>query len=308
MRTTRPSALAALALALAVGPLAAGAAETAAAPGTSGAAPAPRSAPAARPATPSNVVATVDGQAVTKRDLDEALSRLPEQYKSLADTPQGRKQVLDNLILTKLLFARARAQGMPNDPKVKAQVAAYAEQAAIMAMIQQVAEKAVASIPDPELKAYYDAHRDDFTKSPEQVRASHILVETEEQANKIREEVVAGKDFAEAARASSKDPGSAERGGDLGFFARNRMVPEFAQAAFDLEKPGDLSPVVKTQFGYHIIRLEEKKPAEQAAFEEVKGRIASQLKEERQQQAVEQYVQDVRTKAKIAIDEAKLAE
>jgi peptidyl-prolyl cis-trans isomerase C len=303
MRSTRRPALAALTLAAALVPFAAEAATAPAAPGASGAAPTARP-----PASGDVAVATVDGQTVTRKELDEAITRLPEQYKSLADTVQGRKQVLDNLILTKLLYARARAQGTPNDPGVKAQVQAYAEQAAIMAMIQQVADKAGASLPEGDLRAYYDANKDKFLKSQEQVRASHILVETEAQAKQLRDEIVAGKDFAEAAKASSKDEGSAERGGDLGFFSKNRMVPEFAEAAFGLEKPGDLSPVVKTQFGYHIIKLEEKKPAEQAAFDEVKDRIAEQLKEERQQQAVERYVEDVRAKAKITVDEATLAE
>lgn len=302
MQTARRPALAALVVAALV-PLAAEAADSNATAGASGAAPAAQASPSS--GVP---VATVNGEAVTKRDLEEAMARLPDQYKGLATTPQGRKQVLDNLILTRLLYARARAQGVPNDPKVRAQVQAYAEQVAIMAMIQNVAEKASGTIPEGELKAHYEANKDGFEKSPEQVRASHILVETEAEAKSLREELVKGRDFAEAAKAASKDSGSAERGGDLGFFSRNRMVPEFAKAAFELEKPGDLSPVVRTQFGYHIIRLEEKKPAQQSTFEEAKAQIADQLKEQRQQQAVESYVEDVRTSATITIDESKLAE
>ncbi|HEY8370181.1 MAG TPA: peptidylprolyl isomerase [Thermodesulfobacteriota bacterium] len=295
MRSTPRLLLAALAIAAALVPFHA----AAAAP----------SEPAKGQAAPGDVViATVDDQVVTRRDLDEAISRLPEQYRSLAATPQGRKQVLDNLILTKLLYARARAQGTPDDPRVKAQVQAYAEQAAIVAMIQEVADRAAANVPERDLRAYYDANKDQFLKSEAQVRASHILVETEAQARQLREEILAGRDFAEAAKASSKDKGSADRGGDLGFFTKERMVPEFADAAFRLEKPGDLSPVVKTPYGYHIIRLEEKRPAEQASFDDVKDRIAEQLRQERQQRAVEEYVEEVRAKAKISIDESKLAE
>ncbi|HEX7125154.1 MAG TPA: peptidylprolyl isomerase [Thermodesulfobacteriota bacterium] len=306
MRSTPRAALAALAIAAALVPFTAAAAAAPSEPAKGQTAP---GASAAGSAAPGDVViATVDGQVVTRKDLDEALTRLPEQYRSLAATPQGRKQVLDNLILTKLLYARARAQGMPDDPAVKAQVQAYAEQAAIVAMIQQVADRAAANVPESDLRAYYDTHRDQFLKSQEQVRASHILVDTEAQARQLREEILGGRDFAEAARASSKDEGSAGRGGDLGFFTKDRMVPAFADAAFRLEKPGDLSPVVKTQFGYHIIRLEEKRPAEQASFDDVKDRIAEQLREERQQRAVEQYVEDLRAKAKISIDESRLAE
>jgi peptidyl-prolyl cis-trans isomerase C len=253
-----------------------------------------------------DVLATVNGAAITQKDFDEAVQRLPEQYKSLAQSPQGRRQILDNLILTRLLSARARSQGLHKDAKVRAQVEAFAEQAAIMAMMQRVAEKAAGSIPEGEARAYFNANPTEFQKSQEQVRASHILVETEAQAAKVREEVVGGKDFAEVAKAESKDEGSAQRGGDLGFFARGRMVPEFADAAFALQNPGDISPVVKSQFGFHVIKLLERKPAEQSTFVEARDRIEGQLREEKQQAAVDQYVKAVRESAKIEVNEEKL--
>jgi peptidyl-prolyl cis-trans isomerase C len=277
--------------------------------GASGATAAPPAAsPAAPAAKPTDVVATVDGQPVTRGEFDAAVARLPQQYKSLADTPQGRRQILDNLIVTRLLYQRAKAQGFDKDAKVRGDVEAFAQQAAIMAMVQKMADGAADGVKEADARAYYDAHRDQFMKNPEQVRASHILVETEAEATKVRGELAAGKDFAETARTVSKDPASAARGGDLGFFSRTRMVPEFAEAAFALKQPGDLSPVVKTQFGYHVIRLTERKPAEPLAFPEVENQITAQLREEKQQATVEQYVNEVKGKASIVVDEARLTE
>ncbi len=302
-------------LPLALGPAAVSAAETPA--GSSGAAPdTARSAP--RGAAPDKgdkagkgggaVLATVNGVPVTRQEFEAEVERLPQQYRPLADTPEGRRQILDNLIVKRLLWARAREQGLDKDARVRAQVEAYAQQAAVAALVNREVEKAGGSIPEAELKAYYDSHQDEF-RTPEAIRASHILVETEAEAKAVREQLAAGKeDFAEVAKRASKDTGSAARGGDLGFFTKDRMVPEFANAAFALQKVGDLSPVVKTQFGYHVIKLTDRRPAGVRSFAEVKAPLEAQLREERQRAAVDKLIEEVRGKAKIEVNDARLAE
>ncbi len=253
-------------------------------------------------------LATVNGVPVTREEFDKEVEHMPAQYRQHAGSTEGRRQILDNLILKRLLWAKAREQGLDKDAEVRAQVEAYAQQAAISALVNRAVERAGGGdIAEPELKAYYDSHADEF-KTEESVRASHILVESEAEAAKLRQELVGGKDFAAVARAASKDPGSAARDGDLGFFTKERMVPEFAAAAFGLKKVGDLSPVVKTKFGYHLIKLTDRKPAGTQPFPAVKERLEAQLREQRQRAAVDTLVKEVRAKAKIEVDESRLTE
>ena len=153
------------------------------------------------------------------------------------------------------------------------------------------------SISDEELLEYYNENKDSFLE-PEQVHARHILVETEEEANNLLLQLKEGlTDFAELAKEKSIGP-SAPSGGDLGFFARGQMVKEFEEAAFSLE-PGDISGVVQTQFGYHIIKCEEKKEEHSPTFEEAKERISNTLKYQRENEAISALTSKLREEAVI---------
>ena len=153
-------------------------------------------------------------------------------------------------------------------------------------MINSVLEKTrnQVSISDEELLEYYDKNKESLFE-PEQVHARHILVETEEEANNLLQQLKEGIiDFAELAKEKSIGP-SAPNGGDLGFFARGQMVKEFEDAAFSLE-PGEISGVVQTQFGYHIIKCEEKKDEYSPTFEEAKEKINNTLKQQKENEAI----------------------
>ena len=151
--------------------------------------------------------------------------------------------------------------------------------------------KQVAS--DQALKKYYDEQIGQV-KPVEEVRARHILVEGEEDAKKIATRLKGGEDFAKIAKEVSKDPGSGAEGGDLGFFTKDRMVPEFAEAAFAM-KPGEVSQPVKSQFGWHVIKLEERRQKPLPTFDQVKDRIAQALAAKAQTD----YLQGLRASAKI---------
>ncbi|MBF0102618.1 MAG: peptidylprolyl isomerase [Desulfobacterales bacterium] len=144
-------------------------------------------------------------------------------------------------------------------------------------------------VSDEELKSYYEQNKARFNEQ-EQVKASHILVKTEEEANAILKELKAGKDFAELAKQKSECP-SKEKGGDLGWFTKGRMVREFEDAAFKLKK-GETSGLVKTQFGYHIIQQTDYKPEHTKNFEESKPQIIQMLKK----QKIDKNIEDVKTK------------
>jgi len=179
----------------------------------------------------------------------------------------------------------------------------------IQALLSQVASEAPAPATDQEAQAFYESHPAVFDTG-ERVKASHILVrvpegtagprkeELRKKAEGILSRVRAREDFATLAKESSEDPGSAQSGGDLGAFGRGQMVPPFEQAAFAL-KPGEVSGVVETPFGFHIIKVSERIPARRLAFPEVKERLKMEMAQQKRQQAQQSYLNSLRAKAKI---------
>ena len=180
-------------------------------------------------------------------------------------------------------------------------------------LISRFVESAFVSkvvVSDAEIRAFYDNNPDKF-KRDETVRASHILIGVDDKASaddkkkarekvgKLRKELAGGADFATLAKENSTCP-SSKQGGDLGFFGKGQMVPSFEKAAFAL-KPGEMSDVFETQFGYHIVRLTEKKPAEITEFKDVKAKIEEFLKGQKSNEAIQKYLADTRETAKIEI-------
>ena len=163
-----------------------------------------------------------------------------------------------------------------------------------------------------EAEAFYAGNLDKF-KKPELVKASHILVsvtadatpetvlESEKKAKSLFERVKKGEDFAALAKEFSDDPGSKERGGDLDFFAKDQMVPEFAEAAFSLKK-NEVSQPVRSQFGYHVIKATDRKPEGTATLAEAKPQLMAYLKRQKKQSAVEEVVRGLRAAAKVQIN------
>lgn len=167
-----------------------------------------------------------------------------------------------------------------------------------------------AAVTEAEIRGFYDKNPDKF-KRDEAVKASHILIGSDstasaddrkkarEKAEKLRKELAGGADFAALAKGNSTCP-SSQQGGDLGFFGKGQMVAPFEKAAFAL-KPGEISDVVETQFGYHIIKLTERKPAESIAYNDAKARIEDFLKGQKANEAIQKYLEDTRKTAKIEI-------
>ncbi|WIV12959.1 peptidylprolyl isomerase [Proteiniborus sp. MB09-C3] len=153
------------------------------------------------------------------------------------------------------------------------------------------------SIAEEEIQKYFEENKDTF-KQEEQVKASHILVETEEEANEVKEKLSAGEDFAKLAKEYSKDENNKDSGGDLGFFERGDMISSFSDAAFALEI-GAISEPVKTEHGYHIIKVEDKKEEKEANFEENKDNIKNILLEDKLPDAYQKWYQEKLTEYKI---------
>ncbi len=243
------------------------------------------------------VLATVNGTAITSDDFAHEVQTLPETIRPMADTPQGKKEMLDSLIMRELILQQAAKDGLDKSPEVEAKLADLKKRIIVDTYLKNKVE-ADAKISDAELKKFYDQNLDKF-KTGEQIRASHILVKSEQEAKDILAKLKAGAKFEDLAKAKSVDT-SAAKGGDLGWFGKGSMVPAFEKAAFGL-KEGEISPIVKTEFGYHIIKLTGKRPAGIRPFDEVKDQIKAALMPQIQQQVFAKLKDDLKKGAKIEI-------
>ncbi|HEY5819260.1 MAG TPA: peptidylprolyl isomerase [Mesorhizobium sp.] len=240
------------------------------------AAPAPAAqAPAAAPAAPvkpapETVVATINGETVTQADLDLAEMDLAQQFAQLPPE-QKRAASLSAVIEIKLMAAEAKAKGLDKDPEFIKRLAFLSDRA----MHSRVIDKEVAAtITDAEIRAAYDKQIA-ATPPANEVHARHILVKTKEEAQAIIKDLDAGKKFEDIAKEKSTDAGSGANGGDLGYFAAGQMVPEFEKAAFALEPGSYTKEPVQSQFGFHVIKVEDKRQQQPPAFDEVKDQFRS---------------------------------
>ncbi|HEX5779021.1 MAG TPA: peptidylprolyl isomerase [Xanthobacteraceae bacterium] len=214
------------------------------------------------------VIARVDGTEIRESDLALAEDDIGSGLQP--SPPEVRRETLLTYLIDVTIIAKAaEAQKLAQTPGFERR-AAFARQKVLMEALLDKESKGAAN--EAAMKKIYDDSVAQ-NKPVEEVRARHILVETEEKAKEVLAKLKAGSDFAVLAKAESKDTGSAD-GGDLGYFAKEQMVPEFSEAAFKLEK-GALSEPVKTQFGWHIIKLEDKRNKPIPEYEQVKGQIES---------------------------------
>ena len=235
------------------------------------------------------LVATVNGVEIHLSQVKKAHARLPEQYQRVpfAAIYPG---LVDSLIDSRLAAEDARRQNLQDTPKFKAQMARIEEQVLQrMALTKVIADK----VSDAEVKARYEAEAKKLA-DVEQIKVRHILVKTEESAKAIIAELKNGEDFAELAKKKSTGP-SASDGGDLGFFGKGQMVPAFEQAAYALKSDAFSETPIKTQFGWHVIKVEERKKADIPSFE----KMAPAIRDELSQDAGSAYIMKLRKGAKI---------
>lgn len=263
------------ALALSMGPSFPAAAQTPPA----AAAPVAPEAPAPK-LDPSTVLAKIDGQPITAGDLEVASDDLAQSMASMTEA-QRRDYTLNYLIDLKLA-ARAAEKDKLGEGEAFQKRVAYLKDRALMEELLQ--KEAKAAVTEDRLRKLYDETAKNL-KPEEEVRARHILVKTEDEAKKVEARLAKGDDFAKVANEVSIDPGSGKQGGDLGFFGRGQMVPAFEETAYKLE-PGTVSPPVKTQFGFHVIKLEEKRTRPVPPFEQVRPQIENYVVRTSQQDLV----------------------
>lgn len=221
--------------------------------------------------TPETVVATVGGEAITEADLSFAAEDLTQELQQMP--PEQRKPFLLRVLIDMKVMAKAgKDAGMAETPLFQQRLQYLEERALRRAFF---AETIANAVTEEAVRADYDKFVAEFVPS-EEIRASHILVSTEEEAKAIKAELDGGADFVALAKEKSIDPGAAN-GGDLGFFGKGMMVAPFEAAAYALTEIGQVSEPVQSQFGWHVIRLEEKRQSAPPAFEEVASQLQQQL-------------------------------
>lgn len=217
------------------------------------------------------VLAIVDGREITQQDVINLLQSLGDRAAAF-NHPDGQKQLVEELVMQELLYSEALEKGLDQDETFKKAVKAMEKSLLTQFAMKQLMDNV--TVDEAELENYYDTHQTSFM-SKASARGSHILVKTLEEAKSIRKEIEKGLDFKEAAKQYSICP-SKDVGGDLGTFTRGQMVPEFEQVAFAL-KPGIVSPPVETQFGYHLILLDEVTPSEVIPFTQAVDKVRQEM-------------------------------
>lgn len=273
------------------------------APNTAGSPPVQSAAPAAAAAPDTGeVVATYSDGKLTSDELVVELQRLPQRSRSMMDA-EARKRFVENYVLNDLLYAEGMREGLGGDPDIERQVNDLRRRLVVQRVVRKLQD--MAPVTDEQVKAYYDANPDRYSTTT--IKARHILVKDEAKAKELQAQVKeAPEQFGDVAKANSADTASARKGGDLGFFGRGRMVPEFEASAFALKTPGEISEIVKTPYGYHIIQLEERRDGEQKPFDQVKEQIRATLRNEAMQAKTKEYYDGLKQKANLRIDDATL--
>jgi peptidyl-prolyl cis-trans isomerase C len=248
----------------------------------------------------------VNDKAFTAADVEKEISqevrRAPQQLGPFLASKEGQKQLLDRMVRRELLLQEAEKRKIGDQPDVADQVAALRRELMIRSLLQEEIGSKI-KVEDKDVQEYYTAHQDEF--SGDKVRARHILVQTEDEAKQVQERLAKNESFEDLAKTLSKDTSTAAKGGDLDYFSREQMVPDFAKAAFAL-KPGEVSGIVKSPFGYHLIKLVDRKKGQPLTFEQVKAQLQRRLIDERQNQRFTQWIKELETAAKVTRDESLL--
>lgn len=258
-----------------------------------------------------DVVAKIGDRKITISEFNKMLGYLDsEKQKLIEKNPQLKENLLQQYIQGIVISNLAKKKGFDKNPELKEQLEMLKDNyIAIEYLKKEVTNKV--EVSEEDIKAYYESHKDEF-KTPEMVKSRHILIKTDpsasdndkkkakEKAGEILKKIKAGEDFAKLASDVSDDTGSKPKGGELGFFPKGRMVKPFEDAAFSL-KPGEVSEIVETQFGYHIIKVEEKKEPGMEPFDTAKEKIKQKLLQERIKTKVTEFIEKAMKEANIEL-------
>ncbi len=247
---------------------------------------------------PDEVLAKVEDEVITQADVDEIMEGVQPSQREYLSTPEGKRALVKDMSNSTLFYIWGKDNKIMETEKYKDTIAKLQKRVVAALAMEKIFSDI--KISDEEIKAFYDEHQAAFAV-PESVKASHILIQVSKDAGEklwdkakkdltaLRKDILAGKvAFEDAAKEKSDCPSKAD-GGNLGFFVKGQMVPEFEEAAFGT-KVGEISAPVKTQFGYHIIKVTEKKEASTRTLDEVKDELRQQLLQKKQRDTMQEFV------------------
>ena len=243
------------------------------------------------------VLARVSNTVITTNDLKARIAKMPPYYQNIIS--KNPKRYVEDVIVETLCYEEGVRRGIDRDKEVK-EVVSEAKKKIVMAkLIKNEVEDKIA-VTEDEMKKFYAEHKDEF-KTPEMWRASHILVADEKEAKAMLDELAKGAKFEDLAKAHSIDA-TADRGGDVGYFRAGQLVPDFEKACLKLDV-GQTSDVVRTQFGYHIIRLTGRKEPGIKSYDEAKSAIEAELKKEKRSELFNALVMKLKNKYGVEVNE-----
>ncbi|MCX7988538.1 MAG: peptidyl-prolyl cis-trans isomerase [Thermodesulfovibrio sp.] len=250
------------------------------------------------------VILKAGSSALTKKDLQEDLKTLPPQTKAFLASPEGINRLKDELVKREVLYEEAKKKDLAKSEEFKRRLEEFKKITLINMLLEQEL-KNVQQVTEKDAKDYYEKNKDQFIK-PTEVRLSQIVVKTDEEAKKVYERVDKGEDFAKIAKELSKDEKTKTSGGDMGFFKKGQLDPQIENLAFSLRK-GQVSMPVNRKDGLYIFKVTDVKgtPIE---FEQIKQQLTEQLKAKKQQDWFNSYIDELKKKHKVEINEKALQE
>lgn len=242
-------------------------------------------------------LAKIGSKSLTDADVKSLVGSIPEGQKQQINGDDSIKEkMVDNLVMEELFVQEAEKTGLSKDKDFTAAL----ERAKRQLLAQRFVQKSIQpKITDGAVKTFFEKNKARY--SQDEVHALHVLLKTEAEAKEVYNKAKAGEDFEVLAKKYSKDPSAAQNMGDLGFFTRSRMVPQFADAAFAM-KPGEISQPVKSPFGYHVIKVTEKRDGKPVKFDEVKDQVKNDL----QTQTFNDMVASLKKSTKVTVFEEKV--
>ncbi len=240
------------------------------------------------------VLVRMRGGDITRSVFQNEIMKVSENpyYQGFLSTVGGKRQYLEGLIEEKIIVIQAKKEELHKRKEYRERVKEMKDQVLISFMMEEL-RKELLSVSDKEINDYYENQKEEFL-NPEQVKTSHILLSTRQDAEGVMEKLKGGEKFKDLTKQYSIDSMTAARDGDLGYFSRGDMVPEFEQAVFKLKNIGDITDIIKTQFGYHIVKLTGRKKTGEKSVTEAKDEISKLIQRNKYNNIMEQYKRELR--------------
>lgn len=234
-----------------------------------------------------NTLVRIKGRKITLEEFQVRITEIPTYYQGFLATHNGKIELLNGMIAEAVLIQKAKEEGLHRKEEIRRMLKNVEDRILLEAIVQELQKDRIA-VSDEEIKEYLEKNEEKFA-NPEQVRVSHILLKRKSEAKKILNELREGANFEKLARKYSIDSITAPRGGDLGYIFRGEMIPAFEEAAFALENKNDISRIIETPFGYHLVKLTGRKKMRKKTPEEIDSEIMTRIQNEKLDRLMEKY-------------------